>query len=376
MTTEINTLLTNDPPAGAEGNIYAATYISGVDTDWNISITNLVDVDPPYEEWTMEDNSRWAWSVDCTGEEPTWSCDYFDPPPAGGSTSLRFPWQTGTTARYGIFGVHAGANMISGSLAVDLVGGDSMGSNVMPPVVYAASSGYISSICSDGTSMAIRMDGGPVPLAYFHLDLGQSFTVGQAFSQGAPIGSLRYGSFNLAVCGWANQEADQYHLHFVFMPTSPGYLEIGGCVLDLDTKAFVCDGSTYHVLNWLPNGGGSSPIGTPVPGATPDPRDPYAPVQGGAHIWDGIVNAIVSLSADRVSQYLPAQDPMVTYTMEKVGLVTQFSVGTSMLIYSYGLTGSVVPIIILVVIGMELTFLVMEVVIVIVKFVGPFLRFL
>lgn len=329
----IEDLLIAFPPGDAESNIYATTNISGIDTSWNISLVNLADVPAPYDVWNQEDNVAWAWFVECTGTEPNWTCSYYELPPSGGSTSLIFPWKSGYSARYGVLGVHAGAIMVPGSSAVDFVGGDTMGSSVFPPQVVAVSDGTIVHVCNDGTSIAIRVDGGPVALGYFHFAIGQTFTEGQVVRQGQVLGNLRYGTFSGSVCGRGIQTADQYHLHFVFLPTSPGYLEIGGCVLNLSSGSFVCGGNTYRPLSYIPNGGGAS-----------DPQDPTndnpPSVGGGAHFWDGPVDLIKRLFADRLSQYLPDQLPLVDYALQKVQLITVALLSMTMLIWTVGFSGT------------------------------------
>ena len=347
----IGDLLQDSPRGEAEGNIYAVTNISGVDTVWNVSIVNLVGVEAPYDEWDIETNSVWSWFVVCTGDDPTWSCDYYEPPPGGGSSSLRFPWRSGYSAQYGVNGVHAGARMIPDSLAVDFVGRD-RGSNVMPALVIAAADGVITSVCNDGTSMAIRVDGGPVPLAYFHFEPGQTFSEQQVISQGEVLGQLKYGPF-LGVCGNGYQMSDQYHLHFVFLPTSPGYLEIGGCVLDLNTEAFVCNGTTYTTLMMIPNGGGASDPNNPN-----SPGNGSVPAGGGAHIWDGIVAALVSLNENAIAPNLPKSSPFLSYGLQKVGIVLQVLLNIIMSIYLTGLTGGLLMSVASAVIYLELMWLI------------------
>lgn len=312
----IATLLLSDPPEDEETNIYAATNVSGIDTAWNVSIVNLVDVAPPYDEWDAETNVVWAWFVECTGTEPTWTCVYYELPVLGGDTEFRFPWRTGYKMQYGVLGVHSGAAMIPGSSAVDFVSGDSMGADAAPATVIAAADGVITSVCSDGTSMAIRVDGGAVPIAYFHLESGQSFSEGQTITKGQVIGVLKRGTFSGTNCGWASQQPDQFHLHFVFTATTPGYLEIGGCVLNMSSENFVCDGDTYPVLAWLPNGGNSGTGDTPDPGTVPS-------AVGGVHIWDGIVDFLVQANQDVLGDVLPEQDPLVHYMLSKAQLIIQ-----------------------------------------------------
>lgn len=351
---EIGDLLTSDPPAGGESNVFAATNISGVDTAWNVSIVNLMGVSPPYENWNVEDNMGWVGTVACTGTEPSWSCHYYVPPATGGSGSLRWPWQTGYSAQYGVLGVHRdlGASLpwsiLYGSQAIDLLGRDSV-SQSMPPIIVSAGNGVINWICNDGTSMAIRVVGGPVNLFYFHFDVGQSFSEQQVVAQGQVLGYLKYGNFS-GECGHASQASDQYHVHFVFFETSPGYLEIGGCVLDIGTEAIVCNGHTYNTLDYLPNGGESS-----------DPEHPISdnPTMGGggAHIWDGIVDAIVQLSSNSIDQYLPAQLPTFGYVLAKVELVVESLLSVFMVFFMTGLSGSYILIILVAIVGLELTYL-------------------
>jgi hypothetical protein len=344
----IETLLLADPPPDAESLVYAVTNISGIDTSWNISIVNLVDVAPPYDTWDLETNVAWAWFVQCEGEDPTWVCTYYEAP-AGGSVGFRFPWRSGYGMLYGILGVHSGANMVPGSSAVDFVSGNTMGSTAAPDTVIAAGDGVITSVCSDGVSMAIRVDGGPVPLAYFHFQTGQAFSEGQVISKGQVLGTLRKGSFGPAVCGWAVQQSDQYHLHFVFLETSSGYFEIGGCVLNMDTENFICNGNTYPTLTWLPNGGNSGS------GETEGEEGTHA--GGGAHIWNGIVAAIVSLSDDIAGEVLPEQDNIVSYMLSKAELIIQALLSIFAALYVIGITGSFLFIVITALISAEVTLL-------------------
>jgi hypothetical protein len=362
---EIGDLLTTNPPSDATTNIYAATNVSGVDTAWNVSIVNLVGVLAPYTEWNMEDNAGWAWFVECNGAEPVWSCNYYTLPAGGGSGSLRWPWKTGYSAQYGIMGVHTGASMIPGSSAIDLLGRDSIPSS-MPPIVVAAANGIITSICSDGTSMAIRVDGGPVPLAYFHFDTGQTFTVGQSVIQGQVLGQLRYGSFIGSKCGYAVQQDDQYHIHFVFMPTSPGYLEIGGCVLDMNTRGIVCNGHTYGTLKYIPNGGESTDPNNPTPAPGENPPTLSG---GGTHIWDGIVDMIVQFSSNTLNQYLPAQLPVFSYVLNKVELTVESLISIFMVFFMTGLSGSYILIILIAILAMELTYIAGVIVLTVAKWI-------
>ena len=347
----IETLLHDAPPSGAQGNIYASTFISGVDTAWDISLANLVGVVDPWTDWNIETDAVLQFSVTCTGTDPTFTCGYYSPPSAGGGSSLRFPWQTGFSAQYGVSGVHAGSGVIPGSSAVDFLGRDSV-SGSMPPLAVAAADGVIDWACGDNIGMAIRVTGGPVYLAYYHFAPGQDFHIGQTISQGQVLGSLKYGNFSQTegVCTqWGTQASDQYHLHFVFLPTSPGYLEIGGCVLDLSTQKFVCNGNTYSIGDYIPNGGD---VSDPHP-----PPDDGGSGGGGVHIWDGIVAAIVELASGSINKYLPAQQPLFGYVMAKINLITVALMSMVTAFYLTGLSGSFMMFFISGLIYLELVYL-------------------
>jgi hypothetical protein len=303
-----------------------------------------VDVDPPYDVWDLGTNVVYSWFVDCQGAEPTWTCEYYELPPGGGGGSIRFPWASGYSAFYGVKGVHTD-NLYS-SYAVDFVGGDSMGSNSMPSIVYAAASGTITAVCDDGITEAIRVSGGPVTLAYLHFDTGQGFTNGQSISQGQVLGQLKYGSFPppgvTSHCGSGTNASNGYHLHFEFQATSSGFFQIGGCVLDLSTQNFVCNGSTYGIGTNIPNTGSWS---DPNP-VTPDPNNPgnpnpgYISSGGGPHIWDGIVDMLVKFNEDVISKYLPTQLPLVSYAIQKVNLILDAVLTLYMTFMVWGMSAS------------------------------------
>jgi hypothetical protein len=287
---DIATLLETTPPDGSDGVIYAATYISGVDGDWNVSIINLVDVSAPYDDWNAETNGVWAGTVICSGTDPDWICDYMETPAAGGSSGMILPWQSGYSAIYGTRGVHRDTNsIVAGSYAVDFVGNGA--SDSMPANVVAVADGTITWVCSDGTSMAIKVAGGPVDIAYFHFAPGQVFVNGDTVRQGEVLGQLKYGTFTGSGCGWGSQSASEYHLHFVFLPTTGSYLEIGNCVLTISTQVFVCAGNSYGPLSRIPNGGASSSLddlGT-------DTGTGSNAALGGARLWDGVLTGLTSM---------------------------------------------------------------------------------
>lgn len=147
--------------------------------------------------------------------------------------------------------------------------------------------------------------------------------------------------------------SSQYHLHFIFQPTSSGYLEIGGCVLDIATEAWVCNGVTYNKLDYIPNGGGTSDPNNP----TPAPGDnPPSQGGGGAHIWDGIVDALVQLSTNTINQYLPAQLPFIGYTLSKAELIIQSLFSILMAVMLVGLSGTFILVELTGILAMEITY--------------------
>jgi hypothetical protein len=359
LTAEIGDLLNTDPPDEAQSSVYALTSISGSDTAWNVSFVNLVGIDPPYDTWDLGTNVAYSWFVECTGAEPVWTCSYFELPAGGGGGSMRFPWASGFSAFYGVKGVHTD-NLYS-SYAVDFVGGDSMGASSMPPIVYAAASGTITAVCDDGITEAIRVSGGPVTLAYLHFDTGQGFSNGQSVSEGQVLGQLKYGSFppvgTTSHCGSGTNAANGYHLHFEFAPTSSGYFEIGGCVLNLSSQNFVCNGSTYSKGTNIPNTGSFSdpfPV-TPNPNNPGNPNPGYISAGGGPHIWDGIVDMIVKANEDLTSKYLPTQMPFISYAINKVNMIIEVVLDLFMIFMTWGISATLIITLLSTLIVLELT---------------------
>jgi hypothetical protein len=314
MLADIETLLLADPPAEAEGPIYVVTDATSNDGAWDISISNLTDVAPPYEDWNWETNAEWSGGITCTGTDPDWVCDYFDPPDYGGDSSgLIFPWRPGSRAVYGILGVHAGVGGMPGSSAVDFFGGDNMGTSIMPPYIYASENGTVISVCKDDNNIGVIIQG-TQKIGYLHLQPSTNIEIGDTFTQGQQIGILRYGTFSLINCGWASQDEDKYHIHYSFYP-SGGYFLIGGCQLNTTTGYWLCGSSSVGKLSMLTNGGSSSTGTTGTSGSS------TTTVLGGEHIWDGIVTAIVNLAANTTTQYLPEQDSRVGFFISQARVI-------------------------------------------------------
>lgn len=298
MQDDIETLLLADPPSGSSGLIYAVTDASSKDADWYISLVNLVGIDPPYEEWNWEEDAVWAGGVVCEGTDPDWVCAYYVPEEAiGGDTTPLFPWRPGTRAIYGISAVHNGVAAMPGSLAVDFVGSDTLGSSMMPPYIYAAESGTVMAVCKDANNVGIVIEGEHT-FGYLHFAPTTDVELGDVFTRGQMIGILAYNGFQSLGCGWAEQTPTQYHLHFSFYPDGDGYLAIGGCLLNTNTEKWICGTQEIGLRGLIPNGtSGSSATQGDAGGVTTS--------MGGEHIWDGVVYGIVDTVHDLATENFP-----------------------------------------------------------------------
>jgi hypothetical protein len=120
--------------------------------------------------------------------------------------------------------------------------------------------------------------------------------------------------------------------------------------LNLSSEQFVCGSNTYRTLMLIPNGGNTSNPGSP--------KDSWTNSGGGGpHIWDGIVAAILSLSTDTLSQYLPSQSPTFVYILQKVGLVVEAIVNVTLTIYMTGFSGTFLLLVVIWIIWQELIYL-------------------
>jgi hypothetical protein len=266
-------LLYSDPPDGASGAIYAPTYLSTLSTsEWILSVANLVGVDPPYSDWSMMTDSPWAGSIVITRSGIVYYAEYYVPPPPGGGGGVMnygdlFPWEPGAQTIYGTRGVHECNN---GYCYVDFVSGSGLGDTFANDWVYAAASGTITYICQGSSSLNVHTDAG---FKYFHFDLGNDLSVGDNVTAGAPIGVLVHGDFQ-DNCGWASQQATNYHVHFGFLETSPFYL--GSCSLDLNSQDWTCPNSSVAPGQTMPinEGGYNGPYPTVGPGTPQGPNGP------------------------------------------------------------------------------------------------------
>lgn len=283
MLEDIEDLLTLDPPEGSTGDVFAVTDAGAYEDGWLISLVNVVGIDPPYSGWSLDEHAAWVGSVLCTGVDPDYVCEYYDPPGLGGPSEdafLPFPWKPGTRAQYGVLGVHGGTEHIANSRAVDFFGSDLL-ENSMPPEVYAVESGTVTYVCRGSINLGVKVSGNR-DFYYLHLSPNTQITTGMSITRGQRIGLLVKGSFNDPPCGWASQNLNSYHVHFAFQATS-GYLTMGGCTLNVSTGIWVCGTDAYGPLSFLTTNR-----------TGPNPGDETIPGLGGDHVWDGIVAAVVN----------------------------------------------------------------------------------
>jgi hypothetical protein len=315
MQNTIASVLHAAPPSGVTGNIYG---LLGADSDgaggWYVSLSALTGISPPYTGWDLLMDGQWMGSLHCTGTEPAWTCDYYQPaPPIGyqSATGLIFPFASGTWARYGEQGIHHdNGQMLPNDSAVDFKGDDAW-SGSMPPYVYAVASGTVISHCDGAHNGGIVVDGPSGKFMYFHLLPGQAkMAVGHSLAQGEQIGNLAYGNWNDSPCGISTiNSATGYHLHFAFLP-SGGYFQISDCSLDLASQNWLCGTDTIYPGGQLNNGGHIGPGPTPgpgtptaIPGATPTPGGNGS--EGGEHIWNGLITGLINGMNDAVQRILP-----------------------------------------------------------------------
>jgi|WetSurMetagenome_2_1015567.scaffolds.fasta_scaffold07630_3 hypothetical protein len=321
----METYLLANPPIGEDHHrIYGVTDQSNTIGDWIIGVVNLVNVTAPDYEWNFENNVNWAGSLVCTGIDPSWTCSLYQPSLGGegGSSGLLWPWRPGTSAVYGVSGIHGiGSGFLPGSKAIDFVGQDNWGSDSMPPVAYASADGTITMACHDDHSAGIVVDSGSAgKFLYLHLNKADTtLSVGNKVYAGRPISSLTYGSFgdysgspscpttcadgSDCRCGCASQANNEYHLHFATIPIN-NYIMIGGCQINTLTGNVLCGTTNYKINSRIPNGGTSS--NTSNPGSSGGSTNGYSTTAalGGEHIWDGLVNGIVDI-AENVGSLFP-----------------------------------------------------------------------
>ncbi|MFC2023755.1 Ig-like domain-containing protein [Chloroflexota bacterium] len=198
-------------------------------------------------------DGSWTGEVEIP-EEPSDSLD-------STTASYPFPWERGKSMKFGPYGVHTGG-WVEGWKAVDLVSNGNPEEDMASNTVYAMSSGKITYVCNDGTSVAIKIGN---ELIYAHLYNNSNLVNDHHFNQGDVIGSLRYDEFQPPKphCGEAWQDPDHFHLHLVF-PNNP--ITLGQWTLDpsIDEcgarwkrgkEEVGCGDSLPHDVSGCPQGG-------------------------------------------------------------------------------------------------------------------------
>lgn len=264
----VNAWLAASPPSSAI--YYAITYTDLIAQETNyVSLAGLDSADPNWSLTGKDDGIShviWLGTVKVFGDgrvelhTPTQQAmntrgpKVAAPLNAGGGSQIRFPWQGGKSMMYGPRAVHAAGYSQNGMVAVDLVGGLSMGSGVASASVYAATTGTIDYVCQDDHSVAVRTTNDNYDtFIYAHLLDNSVLVMDHEFASGAMIGTLRSGPFNSS-CGWADQGADQYHLHWGIQPASNLY-RAGGCVLSTTSGKWTCGTTTVAPTQYLVNNG-------------------------------------------------------------------------------------------------------------------------
>jgi hypothetical protein len=326
---EVQQYLTANPPAGT--TIYAITDVSSGDGGVYISVVGLnPDAQPPYN-WSLEDGGStviWAGMLKKAGGELSLfvvdttchTCSRNDGGPGGGS-DIYFPWQAGKQMLMGPRGIHgAGDYGTSGMLAIDWVSGDDFGGNAAGPTVYASAPGSIDYVCHDtenDKSTTVRITDGSTIIVYAHLIYNSSLVGGHSFARGQPIGTLKYGTFGSPSvgCGWAQQSANHYHLHWMFVPASGKY-RTEGWQLTVGTTTWSRGNEKIKVNMWmtggsgsggqLPNPGQDDPPGGPGGTIIIDPENPENLRLSGLHFWDYVIGGLNTVFVTLVLNNLPA----------------------------------------------------------------------
>lgn len=230
---------------------------------------------------------------------------------AGGGAYVTFPFAQGTSAQYGILGVHGeGEYGTQGMIFVDLVSGDDMGATAAPPYVYAADAGEVDYVCDDGISVAIRTYNATTGdyFLYAHLLDNDNLVDEHEFARGALIGSLRYGTYTggSPSCGSAQQHANHYHVHWGIVPAN-GIYQVGSCVLTVSTQVWKCGDKAIKPGNFLSGGGGYSTSGSGTgnssgqSGAGSSVSDPT--------FFDYLVSSVINFLRPSLLDILPSHEP-------------------------------------------------------------------
>ena len=165
-----------------------------------------------------------------------------------------FPWLPGASMFYGNQGVHDNgfSGIVSGWKAVDMMSDGNTGLLHAPNSLLAAAPGTITYKCTDSNNVAIHLG----DFFYTHLVDNPGLLVGSSFAQGAELGQMKVGSFGKtgSGCGWANQPAGWFHVHWGFPNTD---LHVENWTLTLSTENWTNGAATV-----TPGGGWITAIGS------------------------------------------------------------------------------------------------------------------
>ncbi len=187
---------------------------------------------------------------DILTESAKQALDPLNPPEITTQTGYIFPWQAGTSMRYGYLGVHPNGfpGNVTGWKAVDMLSdGDTLAGHA-PNHLLAAAAGTISYRCIDSVNVAVHLG----DFFYTHLLNNSNLYVGKVFNQGEEIGQLKPGKFQ-GNCGYADQNSDTFHVHWGF-PNAD--LQVEAWTLSITTKNWTSGSTTISPGNgWIQAGG-------------------------------------------------------------------------------------------------------------------------
>jgi hypothetical protein len=329
---DVVSFLSTTPPA--ETQLYAVmSYAMNTHGEF-VSLAGLDPNTPPPYDWSLEDgNVIWTGTLTRVNGVielyqpnraraqvmPLASVAYpliqLLPSLDGGGTEIYFPWATGSQMMFGTRGVHGGGFGITGAVGIDWLSGDDFGGLAAPPTVYASTDGTITDVCTDDHSMAIKVEGTAETIGYYHLEIDSAMTNGTTVTRGQPIGNLVYGSFN-DDCGWAEQQPDHYHLHWVIVPDGNSY-QAEGWTLHTGDEEWSRGSTTVGPSQWLQGGGGFGSYGSGEddPGSAGTgtlvivPGQDTASSGGGKHLWDYVLLGVNSFYTAFKNFYMPS-DPV------------------------------------------------------------------
>jgi hypothetical protein len=129
-----------------------------------------------------------------------------------------------------------------------------------------------------------------------HLEDNANLSLSHEFGKNELLGSLVYGTFDDS-CGWAEQQDDHYHIHWMFTP-SGGHFQAEGCILDVASQKWTCGTQTVGIGGQLYGGGGS---GTGID----DPVNVGGSVNKETAFWDYMLIGFVSIFDAGILKLLP-----------------------------------------------------------------------